>query len=84
MDSFFEDSPKLISLDFSNFNSSQVDSMRYMFSKCHKLKEINRLNKLITNKVTDMRGLFSECSELEYLDLSNFNTEICNRYVGYV
>ena len=75
MDSFFQDSPKLLSLDFSNFDSSKVISMRLMFSKCYKLKEIKGLNKLITNKVVDMRGLFNECSELEYLDLSNFNTE---------
>ena len=46
-----------------------------MFTNCYKLKEIKGINKFITNKVTNMCEIFSECNELEYLDLSNSNTE---------
>ena len=48
--------------------------MRNMFKKCKKLKEIKGLNKIITIDAKDMSGMFQECNELEYLDLSNFNT----------
>ena len=48
--------------------------MRCMFNKCKKLKEIKGLNNFITNKVIDMTGMFSFCDELEYLDLTNFDT----------
>jgi len=48
--------------------------MRGMFNKCYKLKEIKGLNTFITNKVSDMSYMFGYCFELEYLDLSNFDT----------
>ena len=71
---FFKKCTNIISLDFSNFNTSNIIDMEDMFSECNKLKEIKGINKIITNKVTNMSGLFNECFELEYLDLSNFNT----------
>jgi surface protein len=45
-----------------------------MFFECNKLKEIKGLNKFNTKNVTDISGMFLGCSELEYIDLSNFNT----------
>ena len=61
-------------LDLTNLDTSNVTTMRCMFNKCKILKEIKGLNKLFTNKVTDMEGMFQLCGELEYLDLSNFDT----------
>ena len=61
-------------LDLSNFNTSNAINMSFMFANCHKLKEIKGISKFITNKVIDMGGMFQECKELEYLDLSNFDT----------
>ena len=63
---FFAGNLNIISLDLSNLDTSNVTTMRLMFNKCKKLKEIKGLNKLITNKVTDMYGLFQLCEELEY------------------
>ena len=51
MAGFFEGCSNIISLDFSNFDSSNVTNMRNLFSKCSKLKEITGLNKFVTNKV---------------------------------
>ena len=45
-----------------------------MFYGCHKIKEMKGINQFNTNKVTDMQSMFDECNELEYLDLSNFDT----------
>ena len=72
--SFFEECHNIISLDFTNLDSSNVLSMVCMFKACNKLKEIKGINQLITYNVTDMSGMFSLCKELEYLDLSGFDT----------
>ena len=52
--------------------------MRFMFKHCHKLKEIKGINKFNTNEVTKMNSMFQQCNELEYLDLSNFDTSKVN------
>ena len=61
-------------LDLPNFDTSTVIDMRLMFNECYKLKEIKGIDKYITSKVTNMRAMFQECNELQYLDLSNFDT----------
>ena len=73
--SLFSKCINIISLDLSNFNNANVTDMEDMFSECNKLKEVKGINKLITNNVTNINGIFNKCFELEYLDLSNFNTD---------
>ena len=34
----FDECPNIISLDFTNFNTSNVTDMLYMFNECYKLK----------------------------------------------
>ena len=75
MKAFFEGCSNIINLDFSNFNSSNVTDISFLFSECHQLKEVIGLNKFNTDKVIMMNAMFNECEELEYLDLSNFNTK---------
>ena len=70
----FEDCSDLISLDLSNFDTSNVTDMELMFNECIKLKTINGLNKLNTSQVTNMGGMFQKCFKIEYLDLTNFDT----------
>ena len=79
MEKFFSECSNIISLDFSNFDSSNVVNMRCLFNACFKLKEIKGINHLITNKTTNMSGMFQKCDELEYLNLSNFNTLNVNK-----
>ena len=74
MQSMFQLCCQLEYLDLSNFDTSNVTDMSYMFTNCKKLKEIKGLNKFITSKVKDMRAMFPFCTQLEYLDLSNFDT----------
>ena len=52
MEGLFEDCSNIITLDLSNFNSSNVTNMRRLFSKCIKLKEIKGINKFNTDNVT--------------------------------
>ena len=79
MNSFFRDCSNTISLDLSNFDTSNIISMEGMFANCNKLKEIKGMKTFITKKVKNMNVMFQGCHELEYLDLSNFNTaEVIN------
>ena len=56
-----------------NFKTNNVTDMRFMFSNCSLLKELN-LSNFNTNNVTTMSGMFNMCSSLKKLNLSNFNT----------
>ena len=84
--SFFGNCQILYSIDLSNFNTSKVKEMGFMFNQCFKLKEIKGINNLNANKVTNMNSMFYQCKELEYLDLlkeikgiNKFNTnEVIN------
>ena len=74
MKCFFEKCSNIISLDFSHFNNSNIINMEYMFNQCLKLREIKGINKFMTNIVESTYAMFQLCIELEYLDLSNFDT----------
>ena len=45
------------------------------FMNCSNLTEIEHLENLNTENVTDMRGMFAMCESLTSLDLSNFKTD---------
>ena len=74
INSLFEECPLLYYIDLSNFNTSKVTDMGFMFNKCNKLKLIKGIEKFNTNEVINMRAMFQQCNSLEELDLSNFNT----------
>ena len=61
------------SIDLSNFNTSNVTDMHYMFSDCSSLTSLD-LSSFNTSNVTNMTSLFRRCSSLTSLDLSSFNT----------
>ena len=56
------------SVDFSNFDSSNLINMDYLFKKCSGLKSIDFSNSDLS-KVTRMYGLFYGCSSLESVTL---------------
>ena len=70
----FQKFEELEEVDLSNFNTSKVTDMGYLFSNYIKLKLIKGIEKLNTNEVINMKAMFQKCQELEELDLSNFNT----------
>ena len=63
----------LTSLDLSYFNTSSVQSMKYMFYYCINLKTLN-LSNFNTKSVIHMNYMFSNMYSLISLDLSNFDT----------
>ena len=56
--------------------------MSFMFNKCSSLKEIYFIN-VDTIQVINLSAIFQNCNELEYLDLSIFNTSNV-KYMGWM
>ena len=54
----FQKCNELISLDLSNFNTSKVTEMQFMFNKCYKLKEIKGINNFNTFNLANMIAIF--------------------------
>ena len=69
----FYDMRSLTSLNLSNFDTSKVTNMQYMFSVMYNLTTLN-LSNFDTSKVEDMDNMFYYASSLTTLDLSNFDT----------
>ena len=69
----FTGSNKIIEIDLSKFDTSDVGIMTGMFSSCSSLTSIN-LSNIKTSKVTSMASMFAGCSQLISLDLSDFDT----------
>lgn len=58
-----------------SFAEARPTTCAYWFSSCKKLKNIEGIEFLNTEKVEDMGGMFYECICLENLDLSKFDTK---------
>ena len=58
-----------------SFAEARPTTCAYWFSSCKKLKNIEGIEFLNTEKVEDMGGMFNECICLENLDLSKFDTK---------
>lgn len=72
---WFIECSNLKELDLSNFNTSSMTNMGYMFKGCSSLESITFGENFSTAKVNGlMSGMFSGCSSLKELDLSSFDT----------
>ena len=69
----FMNNKKMKYVDVSNFDTSNLVDMTYMFSECESLESIDVSN-FDTSNATDMTQLFKSCKSLKKLDVSNFNT----------
>ena len=66
---------KIISIDFSHFDSTEVTSMASIFEGCNQLEYIN-FSGCNTKKLNNLQFMFYECSKLKSVDLSNFDTSL--------
>ena len=73
MSRFFYHMEYLLTIDFSNFDSSAMTKMDIMFTSCVSLTEITWGDSFSTSKVTSMWNLFNNC-RIKYLDVSKFDT----------
>ena len=58
------------SLDLSQFDTSNVNTMSYMFSECTSLTSLN-LSNFYTSNLRDMSYMFYGCTKLSYINLAN-------------
>ena len=72
--SMFENLTNIIEVDLTNFDSSEVINMNYMFFSCTNLKNIIFSNNFDSSKVLNMAYMLAYCKLLTSIDLSNFNT----------
>ncbi len=70
---WFMDFNKLVDIDFSGLDTSNVVSMESLFYNCTSLTSLD-LSNFNTEKVTDMRNMFCGCAKLTSLDISSFDT----------
>ena len=59
----------------ASFANARPTSCYMWFYQCTNLTDIEGIENLNTEKVTDMSLMFLQCKKLSSLDLSNFNTE---------
>ena len=61
-------------IDISEWDVSNIKSMRGMFFMCKELKSVGDISKWNVSKVTDMNSMFNGCNELEFIgDISKWN-----------
>lgn len=70
----FEGLTKVIKIDLSNLETTNIKNMSRMFYECKSLKNIYFGN-INTENVTNMSFMFMSCVSLEFLDIRNFNTK---------
>lgn len=71
MQEMFANSPNLVELDLSHFDTRKVNNMYGMFSGCSALKKVN-LSGFNTAEVTLFESMFEGCNHLENVDISSF------------
>ena len=69
----FTDCHNLISIDISNWDTSNVPNMAWMFAGCESLTSLDVSN-WDTGNVTSMVSVFYDCISLTSLDISNWDT----------
>ena len=65
--------PNILDIDISNFDTSKVIDMEYMFIGMSSLTSLD-ISNFDTSKVTNMECMFYYMSSLTSLDISNFDT----------
>ena len=72
---WFDQKEKIKKVVFdASFANARPTSCYYWFSECKNLTDIEGIEYLNTEKVTNMNSMFDRCSALTLLDLTSFNT----------
>ena len=70
-------------IDISDWDVSNVKTMKQMFYWCKKLKSVGDISKWNVSKVTNMLHMFYECNELEFIgDLSKWDVSNVTDMMG--
>jgi len=74
IEGFFMLCSDLIEVDFTNFITTEIESMSSLFRGCIKLKTIIYGDNFNTTNLNDMDELFALCLSLEEIDLTKYET----------
>ena len=74
---------KVIEIDLSNADTSEVTNMESMFYYQRNMTSLN-ISSFNTSNVTNMKRMFESCGSLSSLDVSSFDTSILPHIVNYV
>ena len=77
----FYNCSNLLTINASNFNTSNVESLRIFLYNCQKLISIDMSN-FDTSNLINMEGMFFNCSSLTYIDISHFNTSKVKYFIN--
>lgn len=70
---------KILSVDFSNFDSSLIEDISSMFYGCSSIEEIDFTTFKTSGKISDISNTFNKCQNLKSIDLSQLNiTSVTN------
>ena len=72
----FSNCTSLNTFDLSNFNTSNVTDMSYMFCYCYAITLLD-LRNFDTTNCRDMSSMFKYCTAITLLDLRSFDTTNC-------
>ena len=70
----FSNATNLESVDLTEFDSSNVTDMSYMFYNCSSIKTMNLTGSFDVSKVTNFSGTFYNCSSLTDLNITTWQT----------
>uniref|UniRef100_UPI001CC602B7 BspA family leucine-rich repeat surface protein n=1 Tax=Lactobacillus laiwuensis TaxID=2841034 RepID=UPI001CC602B7 len=73
--------PENQKVDLTKFNTSSLQYMAYLFSRCSSITDLD-LSSFDTGNVTLMDDAFSECRNLTALNIANFNMARVEHYVS--
>ncbi len=74
MGGMFAYNPSIIDVSISNFDTSNVTQMSYMFAGCKFKSKFLDLSFFETPKLKQMYGMFSNVKNLQIIDISGFDT----------
>ncbi len=77
----FYECSSLENIDFSFYETPDLNDLEKMFYDCEKLSSLN-LSKFDTSLVTNMEKIFYGCDNLAYSDISNFDMSKCENYIN--
>jgi surface protein len=85
LSNMFEDCTRLVLVDTTNWDTSNVSDMSEMFKNCISLKRLD-LSSFVTSNhsVGIFNGMFFGCSSLETLDIRNFYLNYYDSEEGYM
>ena len=84
MDGMFSDCFSFTRLDLSNFDTSNVTNMSFMFSNCSSLEQIYVSDLWNVSNVTNGNGMFSYCTRLPNYNYYYIGLEKANYNDGYL